>query len=124
MGLKILLLCFIPILGHQQNDLSQFLNAVDRKIIYVSNFHSVLEQVKCEPVTECPGIIVAVFSVKGKRLALNACMPYEVTQFEKIFASKKCTVCFLVNKKIYLYRSAGKNSYGWIQMNGNQLLQT
>jgi hypothetical protein len=110
MGWKILLLCFIPLQGHQRNDLSQFLNAVDGKIIYVRNFHSAIEQVKCEPLTECPGIIVAVFSVKGKRLELNACAPSEVTQYEQFPVCKACTICFLVNKKIFLYNRASKRN--------------
>jgi hypothetical protein len=110
MGWKILLLCFIPFLGYQTNDLSRFLNSVDRKIIYVRSFRSAIERVKCEPLTECPGIIVAVFSFKGKRLVLNACTPNDITEHEQFPVCETCTVCFLVNKKIYVYKGASKKN--------------
>ena len=88
MGLKILFICFIPFLSYQENDLSQFLNAAGEKIIYVKSFYSIIEQVKCEPLTQCPGIVIAVFSAKGEQLALNAATRYEATQYERFYVQK------------------------------------
>jgi hypothetical protein len=93
----------MPFLVHQGNELSQFLNAMGGKIIHVRSFQTVLAQVKNEPVSECPGIIVAVFSVKGKQLSLKTCSSDEVTRYQLSAERKMYTVCFLVNHKIFVY---------------------
>jgi hypothetical protein len=103
MGCKLVLFCLIPFLVYQENDLSRFLNGVNGKIIHVRSFQAVLGQVKNEQVSECPGIIVAVFSVKGEQLSLNAYSSREAIRNELSPNLKMCTVCFLINHKIFVY---------------------
>lgn len=110
MNWKILLLCFISFQAYQRNDLSQFLNSVGRKITYVKGFRSAIEQVKGEPVTECPGIIVAVFSFSGKRLAINTCTPDDFSNYAQLHKCKGCFICFLVNKKVFVYSGASERN--------------
>jgi len=104
MECRLLLFCLFPFMLHQGNDLSEFLNAINGKIIYVRSFKDVLVRVKSEQVSECPGVIVAIFSVKGKRLSLNTCSSDEVTRYQLSPEQKMCTVCFLVNHKIFVYK--------------------
>jgi hypothetical protein len=104
MGSRLLLFFLMSFFVHHETDLSVFLKSIDGKIIYIRSFDAVLVCVKNESISECPGVIVAIFSDSGKRLTLNACSFDEITRYQISPQRKMYTICFLVNHKIYVYK--------------------
>ena len=103
--MKILTLCLITLITHRNNDLRVFINSINGRVIYVNSYRALSDQVKQEFVSECPELVLPLFSGKGKRISANAYSKYEFYKFspDQRFGWKNNIVCVLVHNDLIIW---------------------
>ncbi len=83
------------------------ISSINGQVIYVSNYQAFSDQIKQEPVNECPELIMFLFSGKGKRISANACSKYEFCKFswsQLGEGRKNNIVCVLIHKDLIIWK--------------------